>query len=100
MYVENQRPEVERPGSHRKDFALHLSPRPPPFKKNISNPQPFDDRAECRGPRGEHILLREGLVIEKLLERQHPRDLFKSKGRSKLPDHPTILPSQKYIEQA
>lgn len=85
--------------SHLKDFALHLSPRPSPFKDN-SNPQPFDGKAECREPRGNHVLLREVLVIEKLLERQHLRDLFKSKGSSKLPDHRTILPSQKYTEQA
>lgn len=46
------------------------------------------------------ILQREGLVMEKLLERQHPRDPFKNKGRRNPPDRRNTLPSQKYVSQA
>lgn len=99
IHVENQRPEVEWPGRVTWKTSLYNSPHTT-FQKNISNSQPFDDKAEYRGPRGDHILLGEVLSIEKLLEKQHPRDLFKSKGSSKRPDHWTMLPSQKYTKQA
>lgn len=81
--------------SHLKDSALHLSPRPPPLK-NISNPQPFDNRAECKGPRDTHILLRDVSVTEKLLDRQHPRDPLKSKGNLK-PARPPDYPAKSQI---
>lgn len=78
-----------------KDLALHFSPRPPPLK-DISDPQPFDDRAECKGPRDGHIFLRKVLVTEKLLERQRPRDLFKSKGNLQ-PARPLNYPAKSEI---
>lgn len=55
--------------SHLKDLAIYLSRRPLPFK-NSSDAQPFDDTAECKGPRDGHILLTEVLVTEEFLERQ------------------------------
>ena len=66
--------------SHLEDLALHLLSLL--SFKSISNQQPFGDRAEGTKRWSRHFL-REVLVIEKLLGRQHPRYPFKSKGTLK-----------------
>lgn len=80
--------------SHLKDFALHLTTATTPQEEHLKYTALWR-QSRIQGTKGDHILLREVFSIEKLLERQHPRDLIKSKGSSKLPDHWTILPSQK-----
>lgn len=94
-YVENQRPEVEWPGQA--TWRLSSTPliKATPFM-NFSNQQSFDDRAECRGRRDGHILLRKILVTKKQL----PRDAFIRKSRWRLSNHQPILSSQEYPHQA
>lgn len=77
MYVENRRPEVERPGQATQKTCL--------YNPYLSRTSPTNSPlvTEQRGPRdGQDILPRE-VLTEKLLKRQHPKDPFKSKSRLK-----------------
>lgn len=101
IHVENQRPEVEWPGRVTWKTLLYNSHHTPPFKRTSSLiHSPLMTKQSTGDQEAIAFFWEKCSVLKSSIEKQHPRDLFKSKGSSKRPDHWTILPSQKYTEQA